>query len=88
MDYIMLGVMSLALTTPARTSTIQTTNSQSSDPVKESENLTEEVLSGKEAELDLMWDRIQELKQTDTLQAQILYEKYRKLAGDIPPPIP
>lgn len=84
-DYLMGAICPIIL---ASTSTTTTINSPSLDRVKESENLTEEVLSGKEAELDLMWDKIQELKETDKFAAQVLYEKYRKLAGDIPPPIP
>lgn len=38
--------------------------------------------------LDQMWDKIQELKETDTLAAQVMYEKYRKLSGELPPPTP
>lgn len=60
MDYLMMGVMSL--TTLASTSTGQTNNSPHLDQVKESESLTEDKLSSKETELDLMWDKIQELK--------------------------
>ena len=36
--------------------------------------------------LEEMWNKIQELKLTDEFASQILYEKYRKLCGDIPPP--
>ena len=35
-----------------------------------------------------MWDKIQELKLTDPFAAQIMYEKYRLIAGEIPPSIP
>jgi len=35
-------------------------------------SLAEEILSAKEAELDLMWDKIQELKHTDKFAAQVL----------------
>lgn len=42
--------------------------------------------------LESMWDRIQELKQTDALAAQIMYEKYKKiekeLEAELPPEIP
>lgn len=37
-------------------------------------------------QLAIMYAKIEELLLTDTFAAQILYEKYRKLAGDIPPP--
>ena len=49
---------------------------------------TEELLSRKEVQLELMWDKIQELKLTDPFAAQIMYEKYRLIAGEIPPSIP
>ena len=58
------------------------------DQMKDKENLTEENLSAKQAELDLMWSKIQELKETDEFAAQIMYEKYRAMSGEIPPAIP
>lgn len=43
-------------------------------------------------QLDLMWDKIQELKQTDEFAAQCMYEKYKaigdELSKELPPPIP
>jgi hypothetical protein len=54
----------------------------------EPDSKTEEKLNALQLELDLLWDKIQELKLTDTLAAQILYEKYKKKLGEIPPPIP
>lgn len=35
-----------------------------------------------------MWDKIQELKLIDSFAAQVLYEKYKARAGELPPPIP
>jgi len=48
----------------------------------------ENKLQAFESQLELMWDKIQELKQTDSFAAQILYEKYRKLLSELPPPLP
>jgi hypothetical protein len=47
-----------------------------------------ENFEAKQDELELMWEQIQELKHTDPFAAQIKYEKYRALAGDIPPAVP
>lgn len=54
----------------------------------EVESKTEDKLSQKQVELDLLWDKIQELKEKDTFAAQIMYEKYKAMSGEIPPPIP
>lgn len=73
---------------PAST-TITTTNNYPSCPlVKDKPSLTEEKLSQEQAELDILWDKIQELKHTDEFAAQVMYEKYRARAGELPPPIP
>jgi hypothetical protein len=48
----------------------------------------EDSIAAKQAELDLMWDRIQELKQTDIFAAQCLYEKYKVILAKLPPPLP
>jgi hypothetical protein len=73
---------------PAST-TITTTNNYPCCPLlKDKQNLTEEKLSQEQAELDILWDKIQELKLTDEFAAQVMYEKYRVRAGELPPPIP
>lgn len=41
-----------------------------------------------ETRLSQMWDKIQELKTTDTFAAQVLYEKYKKLELELPPALP
>lgn len=63
-------------------------NSEVCPLLKERQRLAEEKLLAIQAQLDTMWDKIQELKQTDTLAAQVMYEKYKKLEAEIPPPIP
>lgn len=55
---------------------------------KDSENTAEENLQNEETQLELMWDKIQELKQTDEFAAHVMYEKYKARAGELPPPIP
>lgn len=35
-----------------------------------------------------MWDKIQELKQTDSFAAQIMYMKYQNMLRELPPPVP
>lgn len=73
---------------PASTTTSTTSNSQSCPLLTEVQKLKEDKLLQEQAELDLMWDKIQELKQTDEFAAQVMYEKYRVRAGELPPPIP
>jgi hypothetical protein len=41
-----------------------------------------------ESQLIAMWDKIQLLRQSDALAAQVLYEKYKKLELELPPAIP
>lgn len=84
-DYLMGAIAPIIL---ASTTTGTTNNLPPSPSVNVQESTTEDVLSGKEAELDLMWDKIQELKEKDSFAAQVLYERYKRLAGDIPPPTP
>ena len=69
--------------------TTGTPNSCPLCPTKnDSKNSAEEKLSQEQAELDILWDKIQELKHTDEFAAQVMYEKYRAKAGELPPPIP
>lgn len=70
------------------TTTLTKNKSIDSQKKTEEENLLEEKLSEKQLELDLMWDRIQELKFTDEFAAAIMYDKYRRMSGEIPPPVP
>jgi len=49
---------------------------------------TEQAIIARETQLSLMWDKIQELKLSDPFAAQIMYEKYKKIADELPPPIP
>lgn len=50
--------------------------------------MTEQEIQAKEIELDVMWTNIERLKLTDTFAAQIMYEKYRRIACELPPPLP
>jgi hypothetical protein len=51
-------------------------------------NDAEDTIEAKQAQLDLMWDKIQELKHKDTFAAQCLYEKYKVMLEQLPPPLP
>lgn len=50
--------------------------------------MDEQTIQATEAKLDIMWDKLQELKETDPLAAQFLYEKYKAIALELPPPVP
>jgi hypothetical protein len=49
---------------------------------------SEERIKAKENELELLWDKIQNTVDTDEFAAQVMYEKYKQLGGELPPPIP
>jgi hypothetical protein len=63
-------------------------NSKVCPLLNELKNSNEEKLLAMEAELDLMWDKIQELKETDPFAAQVMYLRYKTMANDLPPPNP
>lgn len=48
----------------------------------------ESLIASIETKLEIMWDKIQELKAIDVFAAQIMYEKYKAIADELPPPIP
>lgn len=52
------------------------------------DNETEKVIHANVLRMKELWDKIQILKEYDTLAAQVMYEKYKAIADRLPPPIP
>lgn len=91
MDYLMQGIIALSETLTPSLSPSPLSGVSQGEPQKQSDVEADKIADlqlSLDAELDLMWEKIQELKETDMLAAQVMYEKYRAKAGDIPPPIP